>query len=339
MTTQPKFTQLTNLAATRLGAQVMYATDDFFADKSRLIDPNPPVWIEDKYDEHGKWMDGWESRRRRVPGHDFAVIKLGRSGRIFGFEVDTAHFTGNYPPFTSIDAALTDADMPADDEWHTITAKSALKGDCQNFFAVDNSQIWSHIRLHIYPDGGVARLRVYGRVFMDWAHFDRTKTIDLAALEYGGTALYASDSHYGAPNNLIAPGKGTYMGDGWETRRRPDRASDPDYWTKAHDFCIVHLARKGEVARIVLDTAFFKGNYPDRASVQAADCSVVANADIIKHSQNWPELLPAQKLAMDRELTFIDAINALGPITHVRLNIYPDGGVSRLRVFGKITAE
>ncbi len=331
----PEFTKLTNLAATRLGAQVVFATDDFFADKARLIDPKPPVFIAGKYDDNGKWMDGWESRRKRVEGHDFAVVKLGRSGIISGFEVDTSHFTGNFPPFCSIDVARSDAEMPNDSDWQEVVGKSELQGDSQHYYAVDNSEIWTHVRLHIYPDGGVARLRVYGQVFMDWDSFDQTHTIDLAALEYGGQALYANDTHFGVPENLIAPGKGINMGDGWETRRNLARATDPDYWTKTHDFAILELAHKGTVERILIDTAYFKGNFPDRVSIQATDLSGLAYGEIIEASKDWPELLSIQNLTADSEHEYIPA--GADPITHIRLNIYPDGGVSRVRMFGKIT--
>ncbi len=327
--TKPEFTKLTNLAATRLGSEVVYATDDFFADKARLLSPDAPVFIEGKYDDNGKWMDGWESRRKRVEGHDFAVIKLGRSGRLSGFEVDTSHFTGNFPPFASIEVAKSDTEIPSDNDWKEVVVKSVLKGDSQHYFEIDSADIWTHVRLHIYPDGGVARLRVYGRIFIDWLKVDRTKTIDLAALEMGGRALYANDTHFGVPENLIAPGRGVNMGDGWETRRRRE---------PGNDWCVLALAHTGDVERILIDTAYFKGNYPDRVSIQAARIEDGQNdSDIVATSENWPVLLPAQKLEMDRELEYTSELNSLGPVTHIRLNIYPDGGVSRLRLFGKIT--
>jgi len=331
----PDFTKLTNLAAPRLGSEVVFATDDFFADKARLINPEAPIFVPDKYDDNGKWMDGWESRRKRVEGHDWAVVRLGRSGIISGFEVDTSHFTGNFPPFLSIELANSSAEIPDETDWQEVVAKSELQGDSRHYYAVESDQIWTHIRLHIYPDGGVARLRVYGQVFIDWDNFDGTQTIDLAALEYGGWAIYANDTHFGIPENLIAPGKGINMGDGWETRRRLERATDPDYWTQAHDFAILAMAHVGEVERIVIDTAFFKGNFPDRVSIQAVNLSGLTDGEIIKQSDDWPELLPIQKLSADSEHEFM--IDSTNPITHIRLNIYPDGGVSRLRLFGKIT--
>ena len=66
-------------ASHRLGGSVRYATDDFFAEKENLLKPHKPVWKEHEYTDRGKWMDGWESRRKRVPGHDFAIVRLGTS--------------------------------------------------------------------------------------------------------------------------------------------------------------------------------------------------------------------------------------------------------------------
>lgn len=323
----PEFTKLTNLAATRLGTEVVFATDDFFADKSRMISPEAPVFIVGKYDDNGKWMDGWESRRKRIEGHDYAVVKLGRGGRISGIELDTSHFTGNFPPFASIEVANSEDKVPADNSWHEIVRKSELQGDNRHFYDVDTDDIWTHVRLHIYPDGGVARLRVFGQIFIDWNKFDRGLEFDLAALEYGGRALDCNDAHFGSPENLIAPGKGINMGDGWETRRRRE---------PGNDWAVLALAHKGTVERMFIDTAFFKGNYPDRASVQAADCRGMNDAEIVKASAGWKELLPQSKLEMDREHEFSKSLNAIGSITHIRLNIFPDGGVSRLRLFGKI---
>ena len=332
-----EFAHLTNLAQPRLGARVIAANDDFFANKSRLIAPENPVFIPDKYDDHGKWMDGWESRRRRTHGHDWAVIRLGQSAQIAGFEVDTAHFTGNYPPYCSIDMARCDNEFPSEIDWVEIVAKSALCGDKKHLFSISCDDIFTHIRLNIYPDGGVARLRVYGQVNIDWETFERSRMFDLAALEYGGQALFANDQHFGCPENLIAPGKGVNMGDGWETRRSPARGSDETYWTLAHDFAVLKLAHKGVPEKLMLDTGHFKGNYPDRASVQAADCTGMTDAEVIAQSQSWPVMLEPQKLEPDQEHEYTDTLQGGQPITHIRLNIYPDGGVSRLRLFGHIT--
>jgi len=318
-----EFTRLTDLAQPRLGAKVVFATDDFFADKARLIAPGEPVFIPGKYDEHGKWMDGWESRRKRTPGYDYCVVKLGRSGRIAGFEIDTRYFTGNYPPSASIDACKSADETPGRATWTEIVPKLNLNGNDRLFVAVDHNGVWTHVRLNIFPDGGVARLRVFGRVYVEWAHIN--DVIDLAAMEWGGRGVAANDEHYGAVRNLIAPGRAVNMGDGWETRRRR---------TPGHDWAILELAHPGVIERIVVDTAHFKGNYPDRCSIQASD----VNADdqvIIAKAETWPMILPEQKLEADRIHEFTSQIAAHKPVRFVRLNIMPDGGVSRLRLIGR----
>ncbi len=207
----------------RFGTRVTYATDEFFGAKERLIDPAEPVFVEGKYDDHGKWMDGWESRRRRTPGHDYCIIRLGLPGVIRGVDVDTSHFTGNFPPEISIDACVSDEDVP-EDGWAPLIARTDVGGDAHHYVPVHNDQSFTHLRLNIYPDGGVARLRVYGEV--EPADDDEEGVIDLFALRHGGRALAASDEHYGSMHNLNIPGRGVNMGDGWETARRRGPGND-----------------------------------------------------------------------------------------------------------------
>ena len=219
--------QFVDLAQPRLGSEVVYATDDFFADKSRLIDPAPPVFIPGKYDDNGKWMDGWESRRKRVPGHDWCVVKLGVPGIVAGFEIDTSHFTGNYPPGAEIEICVSGETNPGDDAgWTKATARLDLKGDDRVWVPLEHAAPATHVRLHIYPDGGVARLRVWGRVDPDWSKVADGEVIDLLDVARGGRGIIANDEHYGAVGNLTAPGRGVNMGDGWETRRRREPGHD-----------------------------------------------------------------------------------------------------------------
>ena len=322
------FHQWINLAQPRLGTQVVYATDEFFAAKERLIDPKDPVFIPDKFDEHGKWMDGWESRRKRDPGHDSCIIRLGVPGIIRGVDIDTTHFTGNFPPGASVDACVSDEDVPPDDCWHEIQGRVDLAGDSHHFLPIDDEHSYSHLRLHIYPDGGVARLRVYGEVRPLWEHLDPNTTIDLLALENGGRALVCNDEHFGSMHNLNVSGRGVNMGDGWETARRR---------TPGNDWVVMMLGHPGTVERIEIDTAHFKGNYPDQASLQAACLPNYRIENIGEQSASWETLLPPMKLEMDRQHLFAEQIRRIGDISHVRLNIFPDGGVSRLRLFGRIS--
>ena len=324
------FAQLTDLAAERLGGKVLHATDDFFAEKENLLKPTRGIFITDKYTDRGKWMDGWESRRKRVPGHDWAVVQLATPGRIVGFDIDTNFFLGNHPPDASIEAVyMNDAD-PVKDwddiEWKEVLTKSPLDAGSQNFYECNNNELFTHIRLHIYPDGGVARLRVYGEVFKNWDAVADDEVIDLAAAINGGKAIACNDMFFSAMSNLIMPGRGVNMGDGWETKRNRSPGN--------RDWVILRLAHAGTVNQIVVDTCHFKGNYPDTCSIEG---SVAANDDdVINDKISWQMILPAQKLSADNEHEYVKEIGKHDAITHVRLNIFPDGGISRLRLFGTI---
>lgn len=325
----PAFTQLTDLVAERLGGKVLFATDDFFAEKENLIKPTRGVFINDKYTDRGKWMDGWESRRKRTPGHDWAVIQLATPGRIVGFDIDTHFFLGNHPPHASIEAVyLHDADSLKNWEdiaWKEILPKSHLDAGSQNFYESNSTEIFTHIRLHIYPDGGVARLRVYGEVFKNWDIVAADEEVDLAAAINGGKAMACNDMFFSAMGNLIMPGRGVNMGDGWETKRNRTPGN--------RDWVILKLATAGNIDRIVVDTCHFKGNYPDSCSVEV--CTSTNDSDVVPDKVAWQTLLPQQKLSADHEHEFVNEINQLPGVTHVRLNIFPDGGISRLRLFGK----
>lgn len=322
------FSEWVNLAQPRIGTEVVFATDDFFADKARLIDPADPIFVPDKFDDNGKWMDGWESRRKRTPGHDFCVVRLGVPGIIKGVDLDTSHFTGNFPPAASIDGCISTDAIPGEHEtWSEIVSKTDLKGDSHTFAAVNDEREFTHLRLNIYPDGGVARLRVYGEVQPNWQAIQADQLIDLLALENGGKALLCNDEHFGTMRNLNAPGRGVNMGDGWETARRR---------VPGNDWVILALGHPGYIRKIIVDTAHFKGNYPDQVSIRGAYLAGTDIKEIAAASRDWDELLPAEKLAMDSEREFEHELRDIGPISHLRMDIFPDGGVSRLRMFGHL---
>lgn len=333
----PAFTKLTDLAAERLGGKVLFATDDFFAEKENLIKPTRGIFIADKYTDRGKWMDGWESRRKRIAGHDWAVIQLATPGKITGFDIDTNFFLGNHPPHASIEAVnITDTsslkNLPTNETgwenigWKEILQKSNLDAGSQNFFQINSNEIFTHIRLHIYPDGGVARCRVYGEVFKNWNIVAAGEEVDLAAAINGGKAIACNDMFFSAMSNLIMPNRGVNMGDGWETKRNRTPGN--------RDWVILKLATAGIINRIIVDTAHFKGNYPDSCTIEA--CYIKSDDDVVNDKVEWSLLLPQEKLSADKEHEFIRNINCPNSVTHVRLNIFPDGGVSRLRLFGTI---
>lgn len=318
--------QYTDLAQMRLGADIVSVTDDFFAACERVISPTDPVFIEGKFDDNGKWMDGWETRRRRVSGHDHCVIKI-CAGTIHTVDIDTSHFTGNYPHLASLEACYSD-ELPDDNaQWFSVFDATKLQGDSHNLIESSNDRVCNYVRLNIFPDGGVARIRIYGEVYKDWGRVDKTELFDLAAMENGGRSIYANDNHFGHMSNINAPGHSINMGDGWETRRR----REPGY-----DWLVIRLAHVGEIHRIQLYTHFFKGNFPHEASISAALLDHDNDIRATQESMFWAELLPKQRLEADSEFDFQEQLARIGPVSHIRLNIYPDGGVSRLRTYGNV---
>ncbi len=320
-------TRWINLAQPRLGARPVFCTDEFFAAAERMLDPEPPIFIPGKYDEYGKWMDGWETRRRRDGGYDSCVVKLGLPGIIKGVEIDTTHFTGNYPPAASLYGCYSDGDPDATTHWESLVHSINLQGNSRHYVSVGDGGTWTHVRLNIYPDGGIARLRVYGQVQCDWEKRDREAVYDLCSMENGGRPISWSDAHFGLPQNLLAPGRGANMGDGWETQRRRQ---------PGNDWCIIALGHPGIINEIIIDTAHFKGNYPERCSIKAAFVEGGTDESLITQSMFWPMLLQEQRMQADTVHTFTQDIQNLGPISHVRLNMHPDGGVSRLRLLGTL---
>jgi allantoicase len=321
---------LVDLASERLGGAVLAANDEFFAPKERLILPGPAVFIPDKYTDRGKWMDGWETRRRREPGHDWCVLRLGLPGIVRRVVVDTAHFKGNYPESCSVDVAVVDghpapAEIVTKAAWTTVLDRSLLGGDSENAFDVRETRA-THVRLNIFPDGGVARLRVLGSVLPDWDALKRAGgNVDLAALEHGGLVVACSDMFFGGMQNLILPGPSRGMHDGWETRRRRG---------PGHDWAVVRLGWPGSIRRIEIDTSHYKGNAPGRCSLDW--CRRPPEGDETWTAWPWQPLLAETPLQPHTRHTFEKDV-ARDVAMFVRLNIFPDGGVARLRLFGRIT--
>jgi allantoicase len=322
------FTDLADLASARLGGKALAANDEFFAPKENLLKSGRGVFIPGKYTSRGKWMDGWETRRRRTPGHDWCVVRLGRPGRIRGVDIDTHHFVGNFPAQASIDACrrpgrVDPRALLADrTHWREILPLTPLRGDSQNLFPIGADDVFTHVRLNIHPDGGVARWRVYGEVDASLLRAARG-LIDLAAIVNGGLVLGASDMHFGSKDNLIMPGRSASMGDGWETRRRRG---------PGHDWLVLRLGAVGRIERIEVDTNHFKGNYPESCSLEG--CLAEGAGLEALRAGPWQELLPRTKLRPHRRHFFRPA-PAAGPCSHVRFKIFPDGGVSRLRLHGR----
>ena len=320
---------LIDLASESNGGRTLLASDEFFAPKENLLRPGRGDFISNKYTDRGKWMDGWESRRKRTAGHDWCILRLGKPGMIKELDIDTNHFVGNFPSHASVDACQVPpftalGEIMDEVEWTEILSRVELQGDSQNRFAIHYEESFTHLRLNIYPDGGVARFRVYGQP--EESADDRDSFTDAAVSEIGGETLACSDMHFGHMENLIKPGIGTSMSDGWETKRRRG---------PGHDWVILKLGLPCIVERIVVDTYHFKGNFPDSCSIEGC---VEPDRDleaILINTIDWLELLPDSKLSGNQENIFSIASNQTEPRTHIRFNIYPDGGVSRLRIIGR----
>jgi allantoicase len=320
------FRALPDLALRALGGAVVYATDEAFAAKENLISAGPPVFDPSSFGPQGKVYDGWETRRRRAPGHDDVIVRLGVPGFIRGVVIDTRWFTGNYPPEASVDGLCADdepsvAELLAHGGWQPLVPRAPLKGDAENVFpavAAASAVRHTHIRLRIHPDGGIARLRVHGTAVPDPKLVDARGVPDLAALEHGGVVIDCSNRFYGAPNNLLMPGPSRSMGEGWETARRRDGG---------HDWVIVGLAAQGRIRLAELDTSYFLHNSPGWAALRGC-CG---------GQGDWFDLLPRTPLQPDTRHRFL--LEGAPPATRVRLDIYPDGGMARLRLFGTLTPD
>lgn len=321
---------LIDLASELVGGRALATNDDFFAPMDNLLKAGAPVFVPDKFTDRGKWMDGWESRRKRTAGHDWCIVALGIPGVLGAVDIDTSHFLGNFPSHASLDFARVTGDVarvagqPEETDWKPALDKVLLQGGGHNLFAISAGPA-THVRLNIFPDGGVARLRVYGAATPD---FEKLATagepVDVASVVNGGLVLASSDEFFGSRQNLIMPGRPANMGGGWETRRR----RGPGY-----DWIVIRLGTRAGIHRFSVETEHYKGNFPDACSIDAADAVGALTEDLVTGRVRWTEVVPASKLTPDAVRVF-DTPPA--DATHVRLNIYPDGGISRLRVFGRL---
>ncbi len=328
------FTDLVDLASERLGGASIHCTDDFFAGMENLVKAKEPVWDEAAYTDRGKWMDGWESRRSHRENHvahdggehhDDCIVRLGAPGVVRGVVVDTAFFRGNFPAQCAIDGAVVEGHpaasaVAAEARWLPLLPRSALTGNSKNAFAVTSDVRVTHVRLRIFPDGGVARLRVYGEPLPDWRmHGGLDGELDLASCELGGLVVACSDMFFGSRHNLLFPGASSGMHDGWETRRSR-RAG--------FDWAVVRLAARGAPRRVVVDTSHFKGNCPESFALEGCD-------GYDGERTAWRELVARVPLQPHTRHVLFPAAG-VASCSHVRLRVYPDGGVARFRLFGAL---
>ena len=318
-----------DLAQPRLGTKIVFKSDEFFAPANRIISPNNAVWKEGLYNENGKWMDGWETRRKRTEGYDCIILALGKPGRLSIINIDTSYFNGNQPDFASIEGCYYEGSIPKDKTgWETIVKKSKIKPNGHNVFKSKNNNVFTHIRLNIHPDGGVARLRLYGKISTEKLYFSSDDFIELSSILNGTSIITVNNEHFGKAENILAPGKALNMSDGWETRRRR---------TKGNDYLIFKFGIPGIINKIIVDTRHFKGNYPDYISLQAAyinENKLISKNKILNQSLKWKYLLKNEKMHPDKEHFFDNYLLTNKVVNYIKLNIFPDGGISRINIFG-----
>ena len=317
---------LIDLAQPRLGSKIIFKTDDFFASSKRIIDPLPPVFKEGLFDKNGKWMDGWESRRKRTSGHDYLIIKLGKAGSIKKVNIDTSHFNGNQPSMVSLEGCYSKSNDIKNFKWKNLISKKKIKANSHHLFSSSSKAICTHVKLNIFPDGGIARLRLYGNISKKNDSL-RNKKINLASLLDGATVIACNNEHFGKAENILAPGKAKNMGDGWETRRRRD---------KGFDWLILNSLKGEKIDKIEISTHHFKGNYPSHFSLQAAYIpNIRSSYAIVKNSNKWKFLLNKKNLSANKNHVFRNKLMKNNKINFIKINIFPDGGISRFKIFGK----
>jgi|TARA_B110000003_G_C16524863_1_gene486530 allantoicase len=317
---------LIDLAQPRLGSKVIFKTDDFFAPANRIIDPKKPVFKDGLFTKDGKWMDGWESRRKRTSGHDYLIIKLGKPGSIKKVDIDTSFFNGNQPSMISLEGCNSKSKSIKNLKWKTIINKKRTKANSHHFFTISSKLVFTHIKFNIFPDGGVARLRLYGSISKKENNF-KNKIINLASLLNGSSVIACNNEHFGKAENILAPGIAKNMGDGWETRRRR---------SKGYDWVILNTVKGNKISKIEISTHHFKGNFPSHCSLQATFISSEkSSSSIVKDSNKWKFLMNKVSLSSNKTHIFKNRLMKNNKINFIKINIFPDGGISRFKIFGK----
>ena len=324
---QTKFKNTVNLAETKFGSKIIFKTDQFFGTAERILSSEKPIFKEGVYDSHGKWMDGWETRRKRKAGHDYLIIKLGRPGKIYNVDIDTSFFSGNQPSEASLEACFSKKKPTKKTIWKTILKKKRLGPNKNHNFKIKNHSSFNYIKLNIFPDGGVARLRLNGKVDLEKINL-KGNNVNLSSILNGSTIVGCNNEHFGKAENVLSPGVGVNMGDGWETRRSRG---------KNFDWIIIKFGMPGMIKKLEIDTHHFKGNYPDSFTIQSAFIpNKISSKKIINNSKKWKLVLEKTKLKPHKKHSFKSKTITKNKVNCLRINIFPDGGISRVRAFGRV---
>ncbi|KAJ7268746.1 allantoicase [Mycena haematopus] len=323
-----EFSAFTELSSVAIAGRVISVSDDFFAEAFHLLLVEPAPSLKGQFGPKGALYSGWESRRHN-PAYDWCIIQLGTSGSVSGFDIDTSHFNGNEAPEVSVDVlsgAVSEEPGQEDSRWVEVLPKQALGPNSRHLFRIPETTGVNFVKLNMYPDGGIARFRVYGQVIATHPQ-DPAEVFDLAHVFAGGRVEFTSDQHFGVGSNLILPGRGKDMGDGWETKRSREKGHK--------DWAIIKLGAPGAPEHVEIDTAHFKGNFPESCELHAL--ANPGNADWTREDHEWTMILPRTKLGPHRQHYF-QLENVEGRhYTHVKVTIHPDGGIKRVRIFGTKT--
>ncbi|KAA1474226.1 allantoicase [Dentipellis sp. KUC8613] len=320
------FSSTTELSSVAIGGQIVSVSDEFFAEAFHLLLVEPAPSLKGQFGPKGALYSGWETRRHN-PSYDWAIIKLGTTGTIIGFDIDTTHFNGNEAPQVSVQALKLPDDEnspgPEDSRWIEILPKADLGPSSRHLFKIPETDGVNYVKLNMYPDGGIARFRVYGHVV---PLHPAVGEFDVAHVFAGGRVVFTSDQHFGVGSNLILPGRGKDMGDGWETKR----SRQPGH----KDWVIIKLGTPSLLSHVVIDTAHFKGNFPQYCELHAINSTSDRGAST-SAADEWTLVLSETNLGPHREhgLRLENVDDKV--FTHVRLTIHPDGGVKRVRVIGR----
>ena len=328
----PEFLQMPNVAAAKLGAKAIYANNEHFGAKENLL---REARGERSFNKYGKSSDAWVTRRRRnFEGRDWCIIQLAAPSVLHGVEIDTHNFEGAFPPFASVQACWAKANTSIDYltaehfKWTDILNKVSLQPHTQNFFRLKKEGRYTHLKLNIYPDGGVARFKAYGQIVRSWERWPKGKIFDLAATLNGARAIMCNDMFFGHINNILLPFRSGRMADSWQTRR--SRLKDNFDWV------IIKLATAGYIKKVEVDTSHFVENYPYFCSLEGCEEEGRKDMDMDDPEVDWIPILDKVKLQGNMQNIFVDDIIISGKFTHVRLKIHPDGGISRLRLWGEL---
>ena len=329
----------TNILSSELpDTKILEISDEFFASASNLLKPTAPIQKPNFFTEQGAWYDGWETRRHNPAGFDYLIIQSGvQSGaNIVGCEVDTTFFTGNNGEFFEVEGTFVENyDDKIDDfnklEWDVVVEKTQLKPSQRHFFLNTlglTEKKYNLFKFKMFPDGGISRFRLYGRVNIESKYETSTsENEDWAYMLNGGIVTSASNQHYSSPSNLLLPGRGVNMGDGWETKR----SRVPGHV----DWVIVKLGKPVTfIDTVIVDTANFKGNFPNYFEVYAIFSEIRDDDQLSENDSSWVKIVEKTKGKPHFEHVLKIDYKSDIKFTHVKLVTIPDGGVKRLRVIG-----